>query len=61
MTAGKMDYALELPNRCEFCGNDRAHCKSHKCAKMRQQKHSREVHRDGKAIQLQKSDGATDQ
>lgn len=62
MIGGKMEHALELPNRCEYCGKGRAHCKSRKCAKLRQQKYAREVKRDdlGASIQLQKPDGQTD-
>jgi hypothetical protein len=61
MKAGKMNYALELPNRCEYCGNDRAHCKSRACSKKRQRAWA-EVKNNEKsaALRLQKSDGSSD-
>lgn len=59
---GKMEHALELPNRCEYCGHDRSHCKSQKCAKMRQQKYAREVKRNDPRtpLQIQRPDGPAD-
>lgn len=32
---GKMNYALELPGRCEYCGKARNQCKSRKCKERR--------------------------
>lgn len=46
MKSGKMDHALELPNKCEYCGNDRAHCKSRSCSKKRQQAFAKVVQRE---------------
>jgi hypothetical protein len=61
MTAGKMNYALELPNRCEYCGNDRSHCKSRACSNKRQKAWA-EVKKNEKsaALRLQEPDGPID-
>jgi len=46
MKGGKMNHALELPSRCEYCGEHRSHCKSKACAKKRQKAYAKVVNRE---------------